>query len=588
MKDSRVETSNEPEPSGRLSPTEWQDEPGPEVDHDGLRRISMEPDEPLPSTPPSEANPNAPIAWRDLPRKDQLFILTLARMSEPLTQSSLQAYMYYQLKSFNGSLPDSTISAQAGVIYAAFTAAQFITAMIWGRIADSPKAGRKTVLLIGLCGTSVSCIGFGFSKSFWQALLFRTLGGMTNGNVGVMRTMISEIIREKKFQSRAFLLLPMTFNVGVIIGPILGGILSDPAGSYPDLFGKVKFFLQFPYALPNIISSIFLACAATIVWLGLEETQDVLREKGPDLGSRLGKKLFSLIQSKFSNHPGVGYSSLPTSEVELAEGETPVKLSKRRYTQRLPFRQMFTRNVVLTLVASFLMGTHLGSFNSLWFVFLSTPSWDPKTSKNERHLPFFFTGGLGLQPRSVGFAMAILGIIGITLQLFLYPRISARLGNLKAWRIFQCCFPLTYFIVPYLSVVPSNESSPPPGPKGGPAIWLAIIGVLAIQVLGRTFALPSQTILVNNASPHPSVLGSIHGVGQSVNSASRTFGPMLGGVIYGFGLNNGMIGLVWWIMSGIAICAVFASTLVKEGDGHEIWLEGDEDDTIDATPRGQA
>jgi hypothetical protein len=37
-----------------------------------------------------------------------------------------------------------------------------------------------------------------------------------------MRTMISEIIKEKKFQSRAFLLLPMTFNVGVIVGPILG------------------------------------------------------------------------------------------------------------------------------------------------------------------------------------------------------------------------------------------------------------------------------------------------------------------------------------------------------------------------------
>jgi len=30
--------------------------------------------------------------------------------------------------------------------------------------------------------------------------------------------MISEIIRDKKYQSRAFLLLPMTFNIGVIIG----------------------------------------------------------------------------------------------------------------------------------------------------------------------------------------------------------------------------------------------------------------------------------------------------------------------------------------------------------------------------------
>lgn len=69
-------------------------------------------------------------------------------------------------------------------------AAQFVTAMLWGRVADSRLAGRKTVLIIGLLGTSLSCLAFGFSTSFWQAFLFRTLGGMTNGNVGVMRTML--------------------------------------------------------------------------------------------------------------------------------------------------------------------------------------------------------------------------------------------------------------------------------------------------------------------------------------------------------------------------------------------------------------
>lgn len=55
-----------------------------------------------------------------------------------------------------------------------------------------------------------------------MAFAFRFMGGALNGNIGVMRTMISEIIKEKKFQSRAFLLLPVTFNIGVIIGPILG------------------------------------------------------------------------------------------------------------------------------------------------------------------------------------------------------------------------------------------------------------------------------------------------------------------------------------------------------------------------------
>jgi hypothetical protein len=34
--------------------------------------------------------PNNVVGWRDLPRKDQLLVITLARLSEPLTQTSLQ------------------------------------------------------------------------------------------------------------------------------------------------------------------------------------------------------------------------------------------------------------------------------------------------------------------------------------------------------------------------------------------------------------------------------------------------------------------------------------------------------------------
>lgn len=179
----------------------------------------------LPQVDDSE-NANAaeskPISWRSLPRKDQLFVLTLARLSEPLTQTSLGSYLFYQLQSFDPSLPDSTISYQAGIIQAAFPFAQFLTAMLWGRFADSEHGGRKMAICIGLLGTMCSIVGFGFSQSFGMAVAFRCLGGVLNGNIGVMRTMISEIIKEKKYQSRAFLILPMTFNVGVIIGPILG------------------------------------------------------------------------------------------------------------------------------------------------------------------------------------------------------------------------------------------------------------------------------------------------------------------------------------------------------------------------------
>ena len=67
---------------------------------------------------------------------------------------SFQAYMFYQLKSFDESLSDAVIATQAGMLASSFTGAQFLTAMMWGRISDSERGGRKLVLLIGLFGTS--------------------------------------------------------------------------------------------------------------------------------------------------------------------------------------------------------------------------------------------------------------------------------------------------------------------------------------------------------------------------------------------------------------------------------------------------
>jgi hypothetical protein len=93
------------------------------------------------------------VTWTSLPHKRQLAVLTAARLSEPLVQSSLQSYMFYQLKSFDKNLPDSVIASQAGIMQGSFTAAQFLTAVMWGRIADSDRGGRKTVIMIGLLGT---------------------------------------------------------------------------------------------------------------------------------------------------------------------------------------------------------------------------------------------------------------------------------------------------------------------------------------------------------------------------------------------------------------------------------------------------
>ncbi|KAF2623518.1 MFS general substrate transporter [Macroventuria anomochaeta] len=548
-------------------------------------------------TEQAEAAKEKPISWRSLPRKDQLFVITLARLSEPLTQTSLGSYLFYQLQSFDKTLPDATISYQAGILQAAFPFAQFLTAMFWGRVADSEYGGRKRVVYIGVLGTMCSIIGFGFSQSFPMAVAFRCLGGVLNGNVGVMRTMISEIIKEKKYQSRAFLILPMTFNIGVIIGPILGGVLADPVGSYPSWFGPgsliggksgVYWMKRWPYALPNIVSACFLLFSALAVIFFLEETNELCKDK-PDPGLCIGRMIRRYV---FRQHIATesGYSAVPTDDfgasnsLELqqtptsAHPATPASSDKTNKVlrQKLPFRRIWTRNLILTLLAHGLMAMHVGGFNSLWFIYLSTPRFDPANPHPPGYKPhgfIHFTGGLALPPARIGVALAILGGIGITLQLFLYPKLSHRLGTAKSYRIFLALFPVTYALAPFLSRVLSR--SKPPAGVSGPFVWMAMIGVLFIQVLARTFTLPCTTILVNNVSPHPSVLGTVHGIGQSVSSLTRTIGPIMFSWVFGRGLNVGIVGLGWWLMAAVATVGCIAAQWVREGDGHEILLEGE-------------
>ena len=110
--------------------------------------------------------------------------------------------------------------------------------------------------------------------------------------------MIAETVKERRFQSRAFLILPLSFNIASLVGPILGGFMSDPVEAYPRLFGAHSIFggqdgvgwmKATPYAFPNLLSSFLLFGAAIVVFFHLEETL-LSRKNVFDLGRHLGQK----------------------------------------------------------------------------------------------------------------------------------------------------------------------------------------------------------------------------------------------------------------------------------------------------------
>ena len=163
------------------------------------------------------------------------------------------------------------------------------------------------------------------------------------------------------------------------------------------------------------------------------------------------------------------------------------------------------------------------------------------------HPPLIFNGGLGMEPRSVGLALAILGFFGI----------ASRLGNVQCFRIFCTAFPIAYGLSPFLAIIPSGNSI---------IIWILSL-VLMIHTTGRIFVLPATIVLLNNFAPEPSVLGMIHGIRQTTSALFRTLGPICAGLLLGSSLEHGIIGVVWWIFAAIAIFGWVASLFIWERTG---------------------
>ena len=81
--------------------------------------------------------------------------------------------------SFGITSDDRQVAFYAGMVTSAFAFAEFSTGVIWGKLSD--RIGRKPVLLIGLAGTLLSMLVFGFAPNLPVALLGRALGGLLNG-----------------------------------------------------------------------------------------------------------------------------------------------------------------------------------------------------------------------------------------------------------------------------------------------------------------------------------------------------------------------------------------------------------------------
>jgi len=110
---------------------------------------------------------------------------------------------------------------ELGLLYAMFPIALFITVLPLGMLSDA--RGRRLVITLGTALLVFSSIGFAISVEYWELMFFRLLQGVSDAAVWVsVLPLIAEFGDEKTLGKRSGLLM-MSFGMGIIIGPLMGG-----------------------------------------------------------------------------------------------------------------------------------------------------------------------------------------------------------------------------------------------------------------------------------------------------------------------------------------------------------------------------
>ena len=201
-------------------------------------------------------------------------VLLLASISMGNSASYLATYPFvaFMILDFFGEISDPEVGYYSGILEGSYHLGAFIGAIAWGAYAD--RYGRRPALLWGLLGTIFSCLIFGTARSFAVALLGRILWGVLNGNVGVVKTCLSEIT-DDVHTPRAFSWIGVATGAGRVVGPAIGGLLSQPVTKYPKLFGTSVLLREFPFLLPCLVTAVVTLLTLIPAYFILEETLPV-------------------------------------------------------------------------------------------------------------------------------------------------------------------------------------------------------------------------------------------------------------------------------------------------------------------------
>ncbi|KAG8991134.1 hypothetical protein FRB93_002914 [Tulasnella sp. JGI-2019a] len=457
-----------------------------------------------------------------LPKK-QLAIICLSRLAEPIAYTQIFPYINKMVEELHVTKNPANVGFYSGLVDGLFSLAQLCTIFHWARLSD--RIGRRPVIVSGLTGVCIGSLCFGLSTSLWQILLFRATAGLLSGNVAVIKSMIGEITDDTN-QARAYPLESVTWAVGCVLGPLIGGNLSHPAERYPSIFGDSQLLKRRPYFLPCFVSSSIAICSILVSVFFLEET------------------LPSTESTQRDETSGHVDDVVKTYTVNL---ESPAEIEMVYSAKQLLANPQIRSVMGVSFCFSFL---HI-SWETVFVLFAYTPA---------------SLGGLQRSPAEIAILLATMGVLGVFLSLVAFPALQHRFGTLLVYRACMALWPIVFTLYSATSLV-ARWMVRRGGDTNNSLMALIWVSVSIILVLGRisTMSFAASMILLKKVVPNRHSVGATFGLSQMAGSMARAIGPAFVSSLFAFSVDRQILGgqFVWLVMFCIAVASYMASRTLK-------------------------
>src|SRR5574342_538998 len=162
--------------------------------------------------------------------RKNLFILSFKMLVVMLGYSLAMPLLPFYIERFGVG------GTELGWLMSTYALMQLICAPIWGIVSD--RYGRKPILAIGVLGYTVSLFLIGLAQNFTVLFLARSLSGvLSSATMPTAMAYIGESTAQKE-KGRGMGQLGAMAALGVIIGPLMGGLLSTDSLSLPFFVGS--------------------------------------------------------------------------------------------------------------------------------------------------------------------------------------------------------------------------------------------------------------------------------------------------------------------------------------------------------------